>query len=299
MAASPYTIRNYRHSDFDSLAQFILSEPYGRPAIRQMVVDWLAWPGFSPEKDLFIAEIEKRIIGYMILRPETDIGRVMLSCRLHSDHRRKGLAAGLLEYAVQRARELGIHYAHVDVMDDNKIARKALKKHGFRPVRQYYVLKLDMSRVDWDEAETIAHGCRHLEPGEEAALAELQNRSFTDHWGYNPNTEETIEFTVSRSHTSPEDVVLTCEENNIVGFCRTEITGRGEGRISMIGTDPDFRGRGVGRKSLLAGLLYLKSKDVHTTYLNVDSTNEAAYALYESVGFMRSNILWTYELAID
>jgi mycothiol synthase len=299
MAASPYTIRNYRHSDFDSLAHFILSEPYIRPATPQMVADWLAWPGISPEKDLFIVEIGNRIVGYMNLRPETDIGRVMLSCRLHADHRRKGLAAKLLECALRRAREWGVNFAHVDVMADNKVAIKALEKHGFKPVRQYYVLKLDMSRVDWDEAEQAARGCRHLVPGEEAALAELQNRSFTDHWGYNPNTEETIEFAVSRSHTSPEDVVLACEEGSIAGFCRTEITGTGEGRISMMGTDPDFRGRGVGRKSLLAGLLYLRSNNVHTTYLNVDSTNEAAYTLYESVGFVRSNILWTYELSID
>ena len=67
----------------------------------------------------------------------------------------------------------------------------------------------------------------------------------------------------------------------------------------MIGTDPDFRGRGVGRKSLLAGLLYLKSKDIHTVYLTVDTVNETALTLYMSVGFKHHNLLMTYEKAID
>ena len=93
--------------------------------------------------------------------------------------------------------------------------------------------------------------------------------------------------------------MLACEEDDIVGFCRTEITGNGEGRISMIGTDPDFRGRGVGRKSLLAGLLYLKSKDVRTVYLTVDTFNEAALTLYISIGFDHHNILITYEKAVN
>jgi len=299
MTASPYTIRNYRPSDFDNLVRFFQAGPSVIQFTPQRVSDWLAWPGFIPEQDLFIVEIDNRVVGYMSLRSELGIGRVMLNCRLHHEHRRKGLASGLLECVIRRARQLGAVIAHVDVMENNAIARKALEKHGFEPVRQYYELKLALSRVDWEEAVSASQGCRHLLPGEEAALADIQNRSFAEHWGYNPNTEEIIAFAVNRAHSSPEDVVLTCEEDDIVGFCRTEITGNGEGRISMIGTDPDFRGRGVGRKSLLAGLLYLKSKDVQTVYLTVDTINETALTLYSSVGFEHHNILMTYEKAID
>ena len=299
MAASPYTIRNYLPSDFDNLVSFFQKEPSLITFTPPRISDWLSWPGFTPENDLFIVEFDGRIVGYMNIRPELSIDRVVLSCRLHLKHRRKGLAFTLLESAIHRAREIGAKVAHVDVMENNAIARKALEKHGFIFVRQYYELKITLSSVDWKEAESASHGCRHLLPGEEASLADIQNRSFAEHWGYNPNSEETIAFSINRAHSSPEDVVLTCEEDDIVGFCRTEITGNGEGRISMIGTDPDFRGRGVGRKSLLAGLLYLKSKDVHTVYLTVDTANEAAIALYSSIGFERHNILMTYEKAVN
>ena len=298
METSGYTLRNYRPSDFDGLVGFFQLESKPTSFTSQRVSEWLSWPHFSPEQDLFIVETETSIVGYMSLRPELEIDRVFITCRLHHNHQRKGLAAKLLECAMHRAHELNASVAHVDVMEDNTIARKALEKHGFSPVRQYYELKLDMAQADWEEAEKTSRGCRHLAPGEEAILADIQNRTFAEHWGYNPNTEETISYIISRSHSSPEDVVLACEEDSIIGFCLTEVIGNGEGRISMIGTDPDFRGKGIGRKILLAGLLYLKSKAVHSTYLTVDTVNEAALILYKSVGFENNNILLTYEKTI-
>lgn len=299
MAAASYTFRNYLSTDFENLVSFFQKELPSHLSTPQWVTDWLSWPGFTPGKDLFIVEIDNTIAGYICVRPELGIDRVVLGCRLGSDHRRKGLAVILLNCALNRARELGAAVAHVDVMADNSVARKALEKDGFEVVRKYYQLKIQLNKVDWEEAEETSQGCRHLMPGEEAALADIQNRSFADHWGYNPNTSETIAFLINRDQSSPEDIVITCEEDNIVGFCRTELSGNDEGRILMIGTDPDYRGKGIGKKSLLAGLIYLRSKNIHTVYLTVDTANETAITLYKSVGFENNNILMTYEKTVD
>ena len=48
-----------------------------------------------------------------------------------------------------------------------------------------------------------------------------------------------------------------------------------------------------------ASIDYLKSKDVNTTFLNVDSENKTAYALYRSIGFVKNDVLLTYEKVID
>ena len=164
MVASPYTIRNYLPSDFDNLISFFQKESSSSTLTPQRISDWLAWPGFTPVQDLFIVEIASRIVGYMNLRPELGIDRVILNCRLHHEHQRKGLSAVLLECAIRRAREIGAKFAHVDVMENNTIARKALEKHGFSPARQYYELKLALSHVDWQEAVSASKGCRHLLP---------------------------------------------------------------------------------------------------------------------------------------
>ena len=52
---------------------------------------------------MFIVEIDKDIIGYKDVKPELNTGRVILDCRVHPQHRRKGLARKLIENATNRA----------------------------------------------------------------------------------------------------------------------------------------------------------------------------------------------------
>lgn len=75
--------------------------------------------------------------------------------------------------------------------------------------------------------------------------------------------------------------------------------GEAIGRIGMIGVDPDYRGMGLGRAVLLAGLSYLKRKGLPIAQLTVDSENEVARALYRSVGFREHYTSLWYEKALD
>jgi mycothiol synthase len=303
MTDFPYIIRNYRPADFEKYA--LLSqeaakiEPFRRIVSLQSIAEWLAWPGFSPERDIFVVEIENNIIGYVDIRPELGIGRVILHCWLRTEHRRKGVAAKLLDYAVRRAGEMGARTISVDITEDNMAAGTVLSKLGFKCIHSSFELELGMSHINREEAKQAARGCRHLHSGEEASLAEIQNRSFAGHWGYNPNTPETIAFLLNLSQRSPEDVILMYRDDRIIGYCWTEIIGNGEGRISMLGTDPDHRGKVIGRKLLLAGLEYLASKGVSTVILNVDSENKAALKLYEATGFEISRTVLSYEKGVD
>ena len=61
--------------------------------------------------------------------------------------------------------------------------------------------------------------------------------------------------------------------------------GMRKGRIHMMGTDPDHRGKGIGRAALLAGISCLESRGLEVAELTVDSQNSEARSLYESVGF--------------
>jgi ribosomal protein S18 acetylase RimI-like enzyme len=53
----------------------------------------------------------------------------------------------------------------------------------------------------------------------------------------------------------------------------------------MLGVDPDYRGKGIGRDVLLAGLADLKRKGVSIVNVNADGEEPVARGLYESVGF--------------
>jgi len=310
MSNSPYTIRNYQPADFDKYVRLRIDaeklEPTGRFTSPQAIAERLGRPSYSPEQDLFIVEMAGNIVGYMDVAPELTIGRVILDCWVHPEHRRKGLATKLLGYAINRAKELGVKVAHINIPQNNVVAKSVLSKLGFKLVRRFLELRLDIDKVRWQDIDPAALGCCHLQCGEEEKLTQIQNRAFAGLWGYNPNTVEEITYRTNLGNCSPEDVVLAYDGDEVVGYCWTEIKyegeaaiGKGKGRIFMIGVDPDCRGRGVGKRVLLAGLAHLKGKGLRVAELTVDSENKAAYTLYLSVGFeVRTSSLW-YEKVID
>jgi mycothiol synthase len=298
---TPYTIRNYQPADFDSYVRLRLEEgrpePGGRPITPQTVAGSLSRPNHSPEQDIFVCEMSGSLIGYIAVMPETGIGRVILNCWLRPEHRQRGLATRLLVYALRRARETGARVAHINIMEDNNIARMVLTRLGFKCVRRFLELELDMARFRGPEASE-AQECRHLRRGEENKLTRIQNLSFAEHWGYNPNTVATTTHRINLTQCSPEDIFLAHEGNKVLGFCWTETISQREGSIFMLGVAPDCQGKGTGRRLLLAGLSHLKSKGLRVAVLTVDSQNRTACALYQSVGFkLRASSLW-YEKAV-
>jgi len=305
-----YTIRNYQPKDFNKYillhAEAEKLEPTGRCLSPQVIAEHLGRPNYAPEQDLFIIEISGDIVGYMDVTPELGIRRVILDCWVHPEHRRRGLATKLLGYATNRARELGAKVAHVNIMKGNVVAKRMLSRLGFSLIRRFLELRLDTTDVRWPNINQAALECRYLRRGEEDKLTQIQNRAFAGQWGYNPNTVEEITYKTNLSDCSPEDVILACDGDKIVGYCWTQgasegevASGKREGRIYMIGVVPDYRGRGAGKKLLLAGLARLKSKSLQVIELTMDNENKAACALYKSIGFkVRTSSFW-YEKVID
>jgi mycothiol synthase len=164
---------------------------------------------------------------------------------------------------------------------------------------------LDIADVRWPDINQAAPECRYLQRGEEDKLTQIQNRAFAGTWGYNPNTVEEITYRTDLSTCSPEDIVLIYEGDKVIGYCWTGVTGEGgaiskrKGQISMLGVDPDYRGKGTGKKVLLAGLARLKSKGFKVAELGVDSENKIARALYKSVGFKVQTRSFCYEKVIN
>ncbi len=300
---SRYIIRNYRPADFDRFvglqAEAEKLEPCGRAVSPRSISERLGRPHYSPERDLFIAELDGSGVAYLDTATEPAIGRVVADCWVHPLHRRRGLARRLLERGLGRAGELGLKALHVNIMETDKNAGRALSRLGFKRVRQYLEMELDMDGVVWQDIDPVSLGCRPLQPGEEDKLTDIQNRSFTGSWGFNPNPVETIVYSLNLVDRSPGDVVLAFDEEDVDGYCWTAVTEEGKGRIEMMGTDPDYRGRGVGKRVLLCGLLHLKDKGVEVTVLTVDSQNQAAKTLYSSTGFkVVAKSLW-YEKVVD
>jgi len=309
MSKLTYTIRHYRPEDFDNLVQREAEvhklAPIGCLISPLDLIESAGQPNHLSKSNLFIAERAGEIVGYADLKPESNIGRAILRWLVHPKHHRRGLIKELVHRAISRAEELSVLTVHVNIPQDSQKVKYLLAEMGFTFVRRFLELRLDFPKTDLLESSKIALRCRSLQPGEEARLTDLQNRSFTGSWGYNPNTVEEIMVRVNLPNCSPGDIILAFDSDKPIGYCWTRINfwdntpGQGTGRIYMMGVDPDYRGRGLGRQLLLVGLSYLRSKGLRRVELTVDSENQVACTLYKSVGFKPwTSSLW-YEKRLD
>jgi mycothiol synthase len=310
MTSSAYIIRNYLPEDFDVFVELVAEmgkKGWSSFSVSlQDVIEGLGRPNHLPEDNLFIAKEAGDIIGYVDVTGELNIGRVVLSCLMHPQYRRKGVATKLIECAIGRARELRVKRVHVNIPEGSVTAGELFVKMGFRFIRHFLELRLDLSEVRLPNMGRVGPRYRHMKGGDEEKLLQVQNRSFADTWGFNPSTVEEIVYRIGLPNCSPADIIFACDEENVIGYCWTRIYGGednvtrgGKGRIHMLGVDPDHRGKGVGKEVLLAGLSYLKGKGLGMVELTMDSENKAARALYRSTGFqIRARSLW-YEKVLD
>jgi mycothiol synthase len=296
MTRGAYPIRNYATDDFDNFVRLHLEsaqlDPSGCVITAQGLAAFLGRPNATPQKDLFIAESNRKIIGYLNVTIERGIQRVLLDGLVHPLHRRKGAATELFLKGMRRVKESGVRVVQVSVSETNSAAKRLLDHLGFSFIRYFHEMRLNIDNV---QLQPIKHGpfkSRALKRGEEDKLTEIQNRCFADTWGFNPNTTEEIKYRISMSGRSPDDVILTYLDNKPVGYCWSIIdpddnpaSEKRKGLIHMLGVDPYFRKQEIGKAILFNGLSYLKAKGVEVVELTVDSENPAACSLYESVGF--------------
>jgi mycothiol synthase len=265
----------------------------------------LSRPDYQVSENLFFAEANSVIIGFVNVIPELGIGRVILEYGVASSYKSEVVLKRLFDRAMKRARILGAKVAHVSIPATETTQAELLSDLGFKVVRRFYELRLDVSSANLEAADQPGLVYRQLKAGEEGLLAWIGNRCFIGTWGFNPNTAEYIGWELSTRGDCPDDVILALSECRPVGYCWTEArygqdlsTGKWKGRIYMLGVDTDYRGKGLGKKLLLAGLLHLRNKGRELIDITVDSQNIVAVALYRSMGFQRHGETEWYERAV-
>jgi len=298
-------VRSYRQSDFAALLRLRNAAAAlaadGQYLAAGTLRDSLERPGYRPEEDLFVAGLAGGVIGYADVNVEMSLGRAVVAVYVDPGHRRRGLGGALFRRAVERARQAGVGLVHVNVNEKNAMAREVLAGHGFVLVRRLVEMAVDVSSLPGEVAPR--YPIRSLHDGEAARLADIQNRSFLGSWGFNPNTVEEIAYSTGGGHEARDGVRLAAHGERIIGYCwmlteRSEEDDQPRGRVSMIGVDPDYRGQGVGRDLLRAGLAHARDRGLTTVRLTVDAENRTAHNLYVSMGFVDAGFGLWYEKSL-
>ena len=125
----------------------------------------------------------------------------------------------------------------------------------------------------------------------------VNNLAFSNHPEQGGWTLETLAKRQAESWFDPAGFLLYFQDDRLVGFCWTKIHTESTprlGEIYVIGVDPAFSGKGIGRRICVAGLNYLGSKGVPIAMLYVDSENTSAIAMYEHLGFHSDHVDTAY-----
>ena len=100
-----------------------------------------------------------------------------------------------------------------------------------------------------------------------------------------------LEARLEQAWFDPRDLLLVEDtaSGRLIGFCWTKIPldAALPGEIYIVGVDPSARGRGLGRRLTRIGLAHIRARGRRGAMLYVESGNQPAIRLYETLGFQR------------
>ena len=109
------------------------------------------------------------------------------------------------------------------------------------------------------------------------AVAELERLCFAEPW-----SENALSILLSSENVG----VVALDGDRVVAYGGMT-TVLDEGSVANVATHPDYRRRGLGRQIVSALLAEAAPRGLERIYLEVRVSNEAAWRLYEEMGFLR------------
>jgi mycothiol synthase len=209
---------------------------------------------------------------------------------------RGAVEAEMIAWAVARMRAVvaaGGTYTTLDavVSGSDGERRALLERHGF-VLQAEQTLQMSRSLAEPIPVPELPPGCllRPLNGTTEVpAYVALHREAFGT---TNLTIERRLAWMREANYVPELDLLAAAPDGPPAAFCVCFIdqeanrqAGRTEGEIGTIGVRPAFRGQGLGRAMLLAGLQGLRAHGLDTAVLGTSTTNTSALRLYEVAGF--------------
>jgi len=228
------------------------------------------------------------LAGYAHLGAPDSAGRRSGELVIHPDHRRRGLGLALARAAVAGGGPAPVRiWAHGDLPAAAALASAA----GFTQVRSLLLMRRRLTEPLPEARLPDGVTLRAFRPGQdEAAWLALNAAAFAAHPEQGNWTRAELEHREAQPWFDPAGFLLAVRSGRLAGFHWTKIhepAGGGErtGEVYVVGVRPAEQGTGLGRALTLAGLHYLRGRDIPWVMLYVDGENTPAIRLYESLGF--------------
>ena len=292
-------LRTFTKPDIDSLNKLLNDAgSHGHREWPDKISDlrsMLEFPRVQPHKNLVLAHLENKVVGYAIVEPEKNIGRSVVGFTSNSAD--SAILGKLLNWGTKRASQ-ETPIAHIATLNDESRVETIIKNNNWKHVRKYLRLESSPRLSEFKSIIPAGFVLRTMMGHHEIPeLTHLQNKSFNNHFGYSPNTEDEIKSRLlSPGHGLGNVLMIHNAQRQLVAYCWTSLSDKSHlkiGRINMTGVSPSARNQGLGRAIAEAGFNHLIDLKVDQIELEVDSLNTPAIKVYSSLGFKtRNQVNW-------
>ena len=242
---------------------------------------------------------EGQLVGCAVVTPDHD-GSATLHVVL--DPQRSG-GAGTFSTLAERALQhdvTGSGPVHLWAMQAGPATDGRVEHLGFVPERDLLQMRVPLPLDHAVHEATRPLATRPFVRGkDEEAWLRSNNRAFAGHPEQGSWTREQLEERLAAPWVDLEGFLVADDPagRGLVGSCWTKLHRDRVpvlGEIYVIGVDPAYHGHGWGRSLTVAGLEWLARQAVPVGMLYTDADNEAAVALYRSLGFSVDHVDRSY-----
>jgi mycothiol synthase len=231
-------------------------------------------------------------IGFAAVQVSTSDGVAEGRLALLPDLRTGGAATALVNAALEIARTGGAERLRLVVPHAATWAGDVARDAGFETVRATPVMLRPAAAGPVASPNVNAVDVRPLRPGEDGALLAALNRAWSGTWGFAPIPPSALAGDLRGQREGMLVATDAADDSRIVATVHAifdpdarNLDGGPYAWISNLTTDPDWRGRGLGRLMLARGVDSLQERGAASVMLGVDGGNDAAVGLYRSAGF--------------
>ncbi len=232
------------------------------------------------------------LAGYL----QVDDGQDILSAELvvAPDCRRHGVGTELLHRVPAGARV----WAH----GDQAAAEGFTSARGMRVVRELFVLGRRFDKASPLPDIVLPDGlvARPFRPGmDEDEWLRVNAAAFAHHAEQGRMMRADLDARMAEAWFDPNGLILVVpadDPDTVAAFHWTKRRSTSEGEVYVVGVDPAYQGRGLGKPVTLLGLHHLRDLGVDDVILYVDGDNPAALKVYRGLGFTTRSVDRMYAL---
>jgi ribosomal protein S18 acetylase RimI-like enzyme len=241
--------------------------------------------GIDPGEHLLVADAgDGEVLGLAGFIRETGAEAAGMFCPIvRRNQRGKGLGGELLRQAIALgSKRLGIGFAAAGIGTRNRAGYSLLTSHGFRPVRQHFLMRCERARLS-SEAAPADLALEAAEQGDADAILDLYSTC-----GFGERSRERMQAVLGDGRHAHG---VARAEGRVVAFVELETHWPRRVWVAYVGVAPPMRARGLGSALTAWALGRQFEAGAESALLMLSPVNRTAVRAYEKAGFRRHRLV--------